>query len=682
MVTYFAKATATSAKTAQFQFRQSTVVTASASATATSTVSQADANQIAQQTAQQIADSTVENDANLMIQAVDTVTIGDTTFDLDSSFLSNYITQTGNNDFRLNASFTILPGKTLRIKSKQVLTIAPGVSLNAGLGFLRNNGEITLQNGGMLEIGDSTTNVASYSSTDLQAQTTPIIDICGNSINYGIITIQVGGFCIVNPNSILTNSTTGTINVSGFLLNYGTIQNQGTIQGMSSSTAYLYNGVTYIIGSTTYNPSANVSLNNSGTISGDFLEINSGNLDYSQYSYNIYNYNDFTVSGAFTNSSTITNGMLTGSTTPTTFTITNGGACINSGIITNNSNSSFSFSGTSFNSQTNIYISNSGTMTFNSSFTNSCNISNANNFTVNGPFTNSSPITNGFVTSGAPITFTITNGGTCVNTGLISNYPNSTFSFSGTSFTTNQNINNSGTMTFNSSFTSTGLYIYNYNTFNVIGAFTNSSTITNGMQTGSTTPTTFTITNGGSCVNSGAITNNLNSTFSFSGTSFTTSQGITNSGTITFNSPFSSTGSYIYNYGNYSVNGVFNFNKSSAHLEQYGNFIITNGGNSLFTGMIFDNSNQFSFTGTSFTIGLAGSYNSLTNSSGGTMYFYSSLVLITGSQIINYGTIKCSATPPYPPASPNPIIGITGPTGIGGMGGAVSTTGFTGPTGM
>ena len=454
MVTYFAKATATSAKTAQFQFRQSTVVTASASATATSTLSQVDADQIAQKTAQQIADNSVENEVNLMVQTVDVVTVGDTIFGLDSSFLSNYITQTGDNTFRLNKNFTILPGKTLRIKQYQGLTIGPGVSLRSGLGILLNNGEITLQNGGILEISDSTTTVESYSTTDLQAQTTPIIDICGNSINSGTITIPAEGFCIVNPYSNFTNSTSGTINVSGFLLNYGSLNNQGVIEGMSSSTAYLYNGKTYVNGSTTYNPMNNVSLNNSGTISGYFAEINNDNLDYSQYIYTINNYNTFTVNGAFTNSSTITNGFVTSGGDPVAFTITNGGNCENTGTIGNYSNCTFSFSGTSFTTKltTNQYISNSGSMTFNSDFISTGeNIYNYNTFTVNGAFTNSSTITNGMITPVAPVTFTITNGGICENRGAITNYSNCTFNFSGTSFTTNQNINNSGSMTFNSS---------------------------------------------------------------------------------------------------------------------------------------------------------------------------------------------------------------------------------------
>jgi outer membrane receptor protein involved in Fe transport len=83
MVTYFASATATSAKTAYFQFREPTVVTASASATATSSVSQSDAYNIALKIAQQIADSTAENQANIMMQSVNISTMGEPNFGLE-----------------------------------------------------------------------------------------------------------------------------------------------------------------------------------------------------------------------------------------------------------------------------------------------------------------------------------------------------------------------------------------------------------------------------------------------------------------------------------------------------------------------------------------------------------------------------------------------------------------------
>ena len=81
--TYFAKATATSTKIANFLIKPSTVVTASASATATSTQSPEDANKLAQDIAQQIADSNVENYVNIMVQAVNISTMVEPNFGLE-----------------------------------------------------------------------------------------------------------------------------------------------------------------------------------------------------------------------------------------------------------------------------------------------------------------------------------------------------------------------------------------------------------------------------------------------------------------------------------------------------------------------------------------------------------------------------------------------------------------------
>jgi len=265
-------------------------------------------------------------------------------------------------------------------------------------------------------------------------------------------------------------------------------------------------------------------------------------------------------------------------------------------------------------------------------------------------------------------TFTITNGGYCENSGEITNNSNSSFSFSGSSFTTNQVITNNlaGTMTFNSDFTSTGQSIQNYGYFTIDGGFTNSSEITNGMLTYSTPPNTFTITNGGYCENSGIITNNSNSSFSFSGSSFTTNQVITNNpvGTMTFNSDFTSTGQSIQNYGYFNINGIFTnsskITNGNAMIALPITFTITNGGYSENTGEITNNGGgYFSFTGTSFTIN-----QNITNSGTATMYFYSSLALTSGAIITNNGIIKCSAPSPYPTAQPYPITGFTGPTGI------------------
>jgi hypothetical protein len=86
----------------------------------------------------------------------------------------------------------------------------------------------------------------------------------------------------------------------------------------------------------------------------------------------ITNTNTIDISGNFTNASNITNGFP--GVLSTYFTITNGGACNNSGSITNNSSGEFSFTGTSF--KTNSAISNEGSMLFYSSLSSSSTITN------------------------------------------------------------------------------------------------------------------------------------------------------------------------------------------------------------------------------------------------------------------------------------------------------------------
>jgi hypothetical protein len=255
MVTYFASATATSAKTAYFQFRESTVVTASASATATSTLSQADANQIAQQTAQQIADSTAENEANLMMQTVDVATIGDTIFGLDSSLLSKFIKKVGDNSWTLGENFTVPDGLTLRIRNGDTLDIQKGVTLFIySKSKLINKGTLNVQ--GDVTVGDSNglQNTDVFNNNNSQDLTSviptenttlaPATAITNTVQNDGTLKIDYNASYVINPDTLFANSSSGIIN------NYGTIENAGTIENK---------GIVNDYGKTNLNGSATVS---------------------------------------------------------------------------------------------------------------------------------------------------------------------------------------------------------------------------------------------------------------------------------------------------------------------------------------------------------------------------------------------------------------------------------------
>jgi len=278
MVTYFASANATSAKTAYFQFREPTVVTASASATATSTLSQANANQIAQQTAQQIADNTVENDVNLMVQTVDVATVGDTIFGLDSSLLSNFITKTSVNTYTLNADFEVRKGLGLNIRTGQTLNIQNGCTLSTNVGgFIRNLGTINLENesallcGKTIDVGGSAiiNREEQLPLTEQINHTTSVPAITNN----GTINISSTSYLIIRKGETFDNGTdnysaTSQIQMyGGLLLNYGTCNNYGIINGeVQDISNNIMNGVSRTVGSISYVPTANVNFNNYGLI--------------------------------------------------------------------------------------------------------------------------------------------------------------------------------------------------------------------------------------------------------------------------------------------------------------------------------------------------------------------------------------------------------------------------------
>ena len=142
MPTYKAKATATASVTAQFFFRKELLVTASGSATAESHVSEEDAYNIALNIAKEVAQSSAQHDANVIIQSVNTSTLGDNTLFLTSSLLNGYIIQVSSNEYDLVKDF-FSTKYILNIETDEILNIKEGVTLTCSFinkGIINNYG--------------------------------------------------------------------------------------------------------------------------------------------------------------------------------------------------------------------------------------------------------------------------------------------------------------------------------------------------------------------------------------------------------------------------------------------------------------------------------------------------------------------------------------------------------------
>ena len=297
----------------------------------------------------------------------------------------------------------------------------------------------------------------------------------------------------------------------------------------------------------------------------------------------------------------------------------------------------------------------------------------SNTFTVPPGYTFSSVSTNTIAPGitwiiNQGITLYIPAGITLNNYGTIQINPGGTL-FNNGVLTNNYQISNSSST--NANFINGGVYSYNGNNypaasviFNNYGSVTGAFNIQNGspilvsksqfiINNGSPTqiPTYFTITNGGTCNCYGAINNNQNGTFSFTGTQFTTTASIGNISSMTFNSNFSTTSS-IQNGSRFTINGngaVSNLNTitngSTTQSSTY--FTITNGGTCTCNGPINNKQNgTFSFTGTQFT-----NANGITITNVSTMIFTSNL---TNNGTIN-NTGKITATGSVTGNTANPI---------------------------
>jgi hypothetical protein len=229
MPTYKAKATAIASVTAQFFFRKELLVTASGSATAESNVSEEDAYNIALNIAKEVAQSSAQQDANVIIQSVNTSTLGDNTLFLSSSLLNGYITQVSSNEYDLVKDF-FSTKYILNIETDEILNIKEGVTLTCSFinkGIINNYGNYNTsgfrQN---LQKNNKSTTSDNDKSTYDSSYTFNVLNV--NTLNnYNTITLQ--------SNIIIVN--TGTITNYGLVTNYGHFENYGEyIQDISGNT--------------------------------------------------------------------------------------------------------------------------------------------------------------------------------------------------------------------------------------------------------------------------------------------------------------------------------------------------------------------------------------------------------------------------------------------------------------
>jgi hypothetical protein len=292
MPTYKAKATATASVTAQFFFRKEEVVTASGSATAESDVSQEDAYNTALSIAKEVAQSAAQNDANVLIQSVNTSTLGDNTLFLSSSLLKDY--------FERNGKFYILK-KTLELPRElrlfilkdETLNVSSGTKLNVkftNLGTINqlHGSEVTV--GGLRLRNPQTNEFNKY----IKKGVTNASDTEPTS-NSGTYTVSGSPFTVPSGDTY-TNETLSGQSTATFTINSGgVVNNNGTFDnGIPSTTTGYVNGATFT------NQSGGI-VNNYGIFNNNLVsDVNNSGTFYNSASVN--------------NSGTFNNGTSTDST--------------------------------------------------------------------------------------------------------------------------------------------------------------------------------------------------------------------------------------------------------------------------------------------------------------------------------------------------------------------------------
>jgi hypothetical protein len=205
MPTYKATATATASVTAQFFFRKEEVVTASGSATAESNISQEDAYNTALSIATEVAQSAAQNDANVLIQSVNTSTLGDNSLFLSSSLLKDYLDRDGNN-YTLRENLDLGPFKLIVAKD-ETLNI-PGKKLRT---HLDNFGTINVSKKGILTMGGISKKSPFSESSGLKGISNTSTN--NASSNYGTLSATENSVFYAAGQGI-TNTGTSTLNQS------------------------------------------------------------------------------------------------------------------------------------------------------------------------------------------------------------------------------------------------------------------------------------------------------------------------------------------------------------------------------------------------------------------------------------------------------------------------------------
>jgi len=255
-MTFFSEASANSSAIARFKTRQPQTVTSSATATASSEISLDDAYQNAYELAQNIANSQAQHDANILVQSVDTATIGEKIIYLGSSLLKDHIREENDNvthtlikDFTLpdGMHFHIQHGKKLHILENAHLTINKNNEMHI-FGTANSYGKITVNGGKLVNHSKNTLTIDGNSSP--------------NTINYSLT---------VNNGGTLINSDGGNMNVT----NAGIVQltNSSTFTNDINCICNINNGSSFFAADNTNN-----TITNSGTINLYDVLINNYNV--------------------------------------------------------------------------------------------------------------------------------------------------------------------------------------------------------------------------------------------------------------------------------------------------------------------------------------------------------------------------------------------------------------------
>ena len=332
-MTFFSEASANSSAIARFKTRQPQTVTSSATATASSEISLNDAYQKAYELAQNIANSQSQHDVDILVQSVDTATIGENVFYLGSSLLEDYIREEDDNKtYTLLKDFTLPEGMNFHIQDGKILHILENAHLTINnnnemhiFGTLYCNGSI-LVNGGKLVNhskntlilnGNATTPIAINNSV-LTVTNGTLVNTDGGTMlvtNYGQISLSDSSTFTNGENCSCTIENSSRISAdNSYILNNGLIiisdvnntsptptglqtstiasnyifTNNGSINIGSGSlgfeSSYNANSTLLIAGTITNNGTINISYNNSNQI-----------LDYTQDEYPLYATNSISI---------------------------------------------------------------------------------------------------------------------------------------------------------------------------------------------------------------------------------------------------------------------------------------------------------------------------------------------------------------------------------------------------